>query len=353
MPNTVFISTSFDSGWIMEKIAAQLQENLNRLGVPSALGLEKDYQGEPIVFQTKFLYAKPFPRALVNSVFVTHIDDRLKEIEVAGLKAMANSFVCMSPEDAAFLTGLGFPPESVLGLDLPFFDRNLEPVKLCIFSKRYSDGRKNEAWLLDWAAQNPASRDGIYFSFVGSGWLPVAEKLENLGWSVEVVSLSSHLSSEYEIQLRALRSADACLYMGFDGGALGSYDAFKAGVPLFISKTSYHHAIPGVKGLFENQAQFHAILSRLAEEWRGRREFADHRSMAEYTRQLLRHWAGLALRKDPAASLYPAEVYTSAVPLRPSQLGPGPALESYRRQHQPVSVLRILGSTKRMLNRLF
>lgn len=267
------------------------------------------------------------------------------------LKERADSFVCMSPEDANFLVGLGFNNKSVIGLDLPLFDPVLEPVKLGVFSRRYADGRKNEQWILNWARDHYNYRDGIYFSFIGSGWCPIAEELELNGWSVELLSLSGHLSSDYDIQLRGLRSFDAYLYMGFEGGGLGTYDAYQAGVPLFISKSGYHHGMPGVKKMFDGESEFREILSGFGSEWQNRKEFLKKRTMKIYAAQLIQHWSKL-LPPLESDTFFSNSIKVSTEVPRQSEISMDQILKSYRVHQHKITVRRALGTAKRLLRKL-
>lgn len=346
----VFIHQEFDTGWVIEKFTRLLAVELNQLSIATVVGTRDKYQGEPIVFQSKFLYAHSFSETVVNSVFVTHLDDRAKEIEIKELRDSCNSYVCMSPEDAVYLLSLGFRKEEVVGIDLPFFDQTHEPLKLAIFSKRYADGRKNEEWLCQWLEANPAARDRFIFSFLGSGWLPVAERLERAGWSVEVLSIGATLSREYDIQIRALRSVDYHLYMGFDGGALGTYDAFREEIPVIASRVSYHHGLTEKATLFGSKQEFFEALDAISKAWGERDQVIRSRSMREYAKRIAMHW------RDRAAAIHPDhELVASLAAItsdgRSSSLTAPEAKSIYRENQQPLSVFRIVGSLKRLLVR--
>ena len=80
---SIYISIDgVDPSWIVGVIARDIEENLNNIGYMCRLGPPTSYEGEEICHHMGYAYAAPFPKAKLNSVFVTHIDDSMKEREL-------------------------------------------------------------------------------------------------------------------------------------------------------------------------------------------------------------------------------------------------------------------------------
>ena len=289
--SSVFISEPINVGWIIEKLMRDIATELRVRGIRVTIGNAKQYDHEEVVFHSRYLYATPLSRAKVNSLFVTHVDDRLKEVELKNSFNKFNSFVCCSQHDAELLAGLGCRESMILGNDLPHRGGIFRPKKVAMFSERYSDGRKNENWLLEYfALASAAARKSIILCLIGYNWEVYCKKLADMGLSFELYRYDRSLSGEYEIQKSILSDMDYLIYPGFDGGAMCVYDAIFAGKKLIVADNGYHRGINGDTLLFSSKTDFFSCLDEIVESVRQREEILHQRSIERYVDNLMNHW---------------------------------------------------------------
>lgn len=291
---TVFIVEPDDQGWIIERLMRELATELAARGVTTRIGPGADYRGEEVIFNSRFLIAMNDARARVNSLFITHVDDKYKELDLRSAFAKYNSFVCLSPEDADYVAALKGSRAGVVGIELPPRDLRVRPIRLSLFSARYEDGRKNEQWIIDYFQdKSPEERGAFVFSFLGWGWESFCAALGKLEMNYEIYRYSRFLPGEYELYKEIIPRSDALIYLGFDGGAMSVYDALSAGVHVIASDTSYHRGLGRGVSLFANREQFFAILDDLQRARAARVEALRARSVASYTDRLIAHWNSL------------------------------------------------------------
>jgi hypothetical protein len=198
--SSVYIAEPANSGWIIERLIRALAQELKARGISTAVGPTDGYGGQDVLFNSRFLTAAPDSRARVNSMFITHVDDRLRESELRASLSQFNSLVCLSAHDADFIAGLNGDRSGVVGIDLPAFSANLRPVRLALFTARYPDGRKNEQWLLEYFKERPAVwRDSFVLCFMGWDWETFCVELASLNVNYEVYRYSRDLPGEYTL----------------------------------------------------------------------------------------------------------------------------------------------------------
>jgi len=288
----VFINDyGFTHDWIMGKIADDIMTNAQMHGYECRCGNTDDYDGEDICYHLSFKQAIPIPQAKHNSVFYTHLNTVMKEINLIGLKDKFDSFVCMSPEDAEFLIELGFDKTKVFGRILPVRNTYIKPISVGIFSACYVDGRKNEEWILDYCSKNEAARN-INFVFIGQGWGKVVASLEKLGCSFEWHNVSRKMPYEYQFQQNKLASLNYYIYMGMDGGAMGAYDAYAQDVPLCITYDGFHKAIKDIDYAFDNKETFFEQFDKIVSKHANRLDFFQSNNQADYVSWLIDIWEG-------------------------------------------------------------
>lgn len=295
--NSVFINTTGCNNWILKIIADDIFRELNNHGIKCRAGKRDEYQGEAIVHHMWWRIAKPINDARINSVFVTHTDDALKESDLINIKDSFDYFIPMSSEDELFLKGLGFEAQKVHGLTLPVRNTYVRPLSIGIFSSCYPDYRKNEGWLLDFCKANEDAQL-INFVFIGSGWESFVKQLEENGCTFEWHNVSRGLPYEYFFQQLKLQHLDYYLYLGMDGGAMGTYDAYAMNVPLFVSDDGYHKDIPDLDIKFEDKEQFEKEMKELVAKQKRRICFFAQNNVNKYVSDLYAVWNGKKLRKD-------------------------------------------------------
>ena len=288
---SVYIVEPENQGWIIERLMRDLATQLEAREITTRIGPPSAYAGENVIFNSRYLTPLHDRRARVNSLFITHIDDRIREVELRRSFANFNSFVCLSPHDAEFVAGLKGNGEGVVGIVLPPRDLNVRPLRAAIFSACYEDKRKNEDWITDYFRSRPRDfRETFIFCFLGHGWENFGQKLADLKINFEIHSYSRELPNEYDLYKLALAHCDILLYPGFDGGAMSVYDAISSGIDVIATNISYHRGLGETVRLFDNQAGFFAELDRLQSNRAERIAMLGARSVVSYTDALLAHW---------------------------------------------------------------
>jgi hypothetical protein len=309
---SVFIVEPEGQGWIIERLMRDIAAELAARGIQARIGRGNQYGGEEVIFNSRYLVALSEARARVNSLFITHVDDRVKEQELRMSFARFNSFVCMSPHDAEFVTALKGDSVGITGIDLPARELTVRPTRIAYFSARYEDGRKNEQWILDSFRNRPAEeRAAFVFCFLGWGWEGFCERLAELEMNYEIHRYSRFLPGEYQLYKDALKSSDLLIYLGFDGGAMSVYDALNAGIDVLASDISYHRGLGDAVKLFANQDEFSARIDQLLKSHSDRSQALRQRSIQAYVDRLLAHWSNViggrgAVEPEAAPMLAPA-----------------------------------------------
>lgn len=334
----IFINVyEFPKNWIMRKIADDIQEVATSLGYKCRCGKFEDYDGEEICYHLSHAEGLPIPKAKHNSVFYTHLNTKLKEAYIVSIKDKFDSFICMSEEDAQFLIELGFDPAKVYGKTLPIRNTYIRPVSIGILSACYPDGRKNEQWLLDYCAENEKAKL-INFVFIGRGWGNVVHSLEQMGCSYEWHNVSSDMPYEYQFQQNKLAALDYYIYMGMDGGAMGTYDAYAQDVPLCVTYDGFHKAIPFIDFTFDNKETFLCEIDKIVTRHSQRIEFFNTNNRTNYTEWLLSVWDGNVtqeiIEKDKKCLSY------------------GSVAEKKREQYYPISISGIMAQLRRMYHQI-
>lgn len=296
MEKRIFINNyGFNDSWIMGKISSDIQSVAMARGIQCRRGRTEDYRGEEICYHMAYHIAKPINGALHNSVFYTHLNDVLQEKNLLSIKDEFDSFVCMSPEDAQFMLELGFDPSKVYGRILPVRNTYVRPISIGIFSACYPDGRKNERWLIDFCEMNPNARL-VNFVFVGQGWGKTVEALEKLGCTYEWHNVSRRLPFEYQFQQNKLADLNYYIYMGMDGGAMGTYDAYAQDVPLCVTFDGFHKAVPVLDFTFDDRDSFFKQMDEIVGRHAKRIDFFKNNTPEQYVEWLLTVWNGTADR---------------------------------------------------------
>jgi hypothetical protein len=297
--SSVYILDSLGSGWIIEKLMRDISDNLRGRNVTVNFGDGSDYSGEDIIFHSRYLYIKSFKASKINSVFVTHVDDVFKIQEISHDFNKVDSFVCMSSEDADKLKSIGCPPKKVVGIDLPHRGGFIKRPKLALFSDRYSDGRKNELWIIEYLnTKTIEERDSFIFCFLGHNWELFGKQLSKLKVSYEIYSYTRSMPGEYDMLKNILSSMNSLFYIGQDGGAMSAYDGFFQGIPMTLSNDGYHKGIPGDINFINCKEDFFNYLDKILQEIKSKETFLTQRSVDVYVDKLINHWNNLIFRSD-------------------------------------------------------
>lgn len=287
----VFVNNIGCAGWIMQFLADDICIGTREHGFICNMGAIGDYNNEDIAIHMTWRGAAPFIHAKHNSVFITHVDDSLLEKDLLKLKGKFDSYLTMSKEDATFLIELGFDKEKVFGVTLPTRNTYIRPVSIGIFSACYSDHRKNENWLYEYCKNNE-NASLLNYIFIGTGWGEFVNKMSSIGMSFVWYNISRSLPSEYMYQQLELSRLDYYLYMGMEGGGMGTYDAYAMGVPLCVADDGYHKEIPDIEFRFETKEQFFKSMDLIVSKQKRRVAFFKEYNRDKYASKLLDIWNG-------------------------------------------------------------
>jgi len=271
--------------WILEILGNDIFHEMEKLGYKCSKGEHEDYNGEDISFHMWWVDAVPHKDAKLNVVFITHTDDKYKEKLLIRMKDQFDIFFCMSLEDAHFLIELGFEASKVFGINLPVRNTYIRPLTIGIFSKCYPDKRKNEDWLFRYCKNNPESKFAD-FVFIGDGWGNFVSQLSAIGCSFQWHNVSREMPCEYMYQQLKLANIDYYIYMGMDGGAMGSYDAYAMGTNLCISDDGYHKGIPDLEYSFDTEAAFNTQLDKIISKHVRKINFFKDNSVENYVKKI-------------------------------------------------------------------
>lgn len=288
----VFINVHGGVDWILNFLATDIRNALNDFGIDCNIGSFEDYNGEEVYFDFFYNSAVPMKGAKHNSVFFTHINLSINEKYIlTPLKDKFDSFICMSPEDAEFLIELGFNENKVFGRTLPIRNNYIKPVTIGIFSSCYFDGVKNEQWLIDYCSTHEFAKLAN-FIFIGRDWGRVVKALNEYNCSSTWYNITRSLPYEYQYQQNLLSQFDYYIYMGMDGGAMGTYDAYAQGVPLCVTFDGFHKSIPHLEYSFDNKEGFYKQLDYILVQQKERLDFFKNNSSDKYVKWLFDVWSG-------------------------------------------------------------
>ncbi len=293
--DSVYVVEPKDHGWIIERLMRDITAELNARALRARVGPRAGYDGEDVILNSRYLTPLSDQRARVNALFITHIDDRVKEMELRSRRGSFNSLICMSGQEADFISGLVGDRTGVVGINLPARDLTVGPVRVALFSAHYDDGRKNEQWLIDYfKARGRDHRDNFVICLMGWGWEQFCTTLGQMEMSYEIYRYSRFTPGEYGMYKSVLPSMDALAYLGFDGGAMCVYDALSAGVDVIATDISYHRGLGESVFLVSDQKGFFEQMDRLHDRNMSRKMALRARSVEQYVDQLLAHWNQIA-----------------------------------------------------------
>ena len=341
---SVYIVEPVDQGWIIERLMRDIATALNLRGINTRIGSGNDYQGEDVIFNSRYLTALSDRRAKVNSLFITHIDDKTKEIQLKTIFKDFNSFICMSPQDANFVSSLKGNGTGVAGINLPTRNLTVRPTRIAIFSACYEDGRKNEKWIVDYFHDKSATcKQNFIFCFMGWGWEKFCSTMGEMEMNFEIYRYSRFTPGEYDLYKEVLSTMDVLLYLGFDGGAMSVYDALSAGLNVIAPNISYHQDLHDSVSLFNDKSGFFKELDRLNMNNESRKMSLHKRSIDIYVDTLQAHWT----------SLLDSDVIFSTMPMsKVKTANEANVIDQYRSHYKKISFTRIRSALIRLVQSL-
>ncbi|MGC1175153.1 hypothetical protein [Polaromonas sp.] len=342
--HSVYIVEPVSQGWIIERLMSDIARELNRRGIATRIGAGEGYAAEDVIFNSRYLVPLADAGAKINSLFITHVDDAIKEMELKARLKDFNSFVCLSPQDADFVTALKGNRTGVKGIELPSRDSTVRPVRVAMFSACYEDGRKNEEWIAEYFKDKSCEqKQSFVFCFMGWDWEKFCMSLARLDMNYEIYRYSRSMAGEYALNKEILATMDALIYLGFDGGAMSVYDGINAGIDVIASNISYHQGLDDSVILFSDRQGFFRELDRLYAKNTGRKNSLQQRSVITYVDHLLKHWNDL-LMPSPAVA---------AERLQVPSADETKTLKLFRAHYKNLSLSRLRSAAIRFLQVMF
>ncbi|MTA67083.1 MAG: hypothetical protein F2951_01245 [Actinobacteria bacterium] len=308
---------SDNKGWILEKIAKRLMENLEKLGKSVEIVSEPTGHTD-VVFWLYFGHSGIIQHGSSSefqfrSALVTHVDDALKLKKVRELDKAGIDLVFMSKSHSEHISEM-VRRDQIFFHVLPGTDlvHLIKPMKVGIFSKVFIDGRKNENWLIKLVEVTDPSQ--FEFIIVGKGWNKIVSKLRRLGSKVSLFDDIENPYPEYADFPELYNSLDLFIYLGFDEGSMGALDAFVLGTNLLVSRQGFHMEFElDDSQLFSDYAEFEERftqqLNRYVIQQRHRQEW----SWENFSKSLLDHWELEAFnRTEPRIASQSSYLHSSA-----------------------------------------
>jgi hypothetical protein len=260
MSKILLILSKENDSWIIAKIVDRIGREFRLLG--HIVEVSSDYKtGYDYIFWSLFrqVPTNRIPESLTSEFFlITHVDDS-KKLDICR-KLIQNGLnpICMSRDSATNISSiLGLIdriPWVTLGSDLAV--EHPPRMKILMSSILYPDGRKNAHWL---AEGLPAYiLDNVEFHFLGRGWDPIVQQIENQGGIAKFEQNDSLDKETYEVSLRKFQMSDLVIYTGFDEGSLSVLDAYLLGLDLLVSAQGFHLEFGmSDQNLFTTRAEFY------------------------------------------------------------------------------------------------
>lgn len=272
-----------NSGWILEKFAIKMKEELTNQGyqcsVDSAIDISADINHHVI-------YASCNPPTVYNETFmITHIDSYNKVELLKYQLKKAKMGICMSRETMERLAMYGVPREKLCYIN-PAQDGVIKPKKyvLGITHRIYEDHRKNENVLIDLCRE----LDPDYFAFkiMGDGWEKIVGSVKSMGFQIDYYPVF-----DYEEYLRLMPSLDYYLYWGFDEGSMGYLDALRAGIGTIVTPQGYHLDVKdGITYACRTMLDFREVLLELQSKRKKIVESVDNWTWKNFVNKHLEVW---------------------------------------------------------------
>ncbi len=278
-------------GWVLEKFAKRLLENLPHWGVIAEIG---DYPSGDVDINHWGIYHVCKGEKRTKGTFsITHVDSFWRRKMVQTALKTADVGICMSSDTLNNLVSSGISRERLCFI-IPGSDLKIQPRRITIglTTNLYPDKRKREAILVELARKKRL--DQFEFKIIGSGWDGIVPILEQAGLKVSLYSGSDDYVADYEQLLKIVPQFDYYLYMGLDEGSLGLLDALAAGVPTIVTPQGYHVDIPhGITYPFWDSSDLLQIFNQIESERMKRIQAAHSLTWQEYARKHALLWRAI------------------------------------------------------------
>jgi len=278
--------------WILGKMSKKLYENSLARGVNCTLGNEPDPNAH-INHHICYVNYNAVATSL-NTTMITHVDAPVVgELELIREQMQTLDMgICLSSYTLRYLVERKIPMSKLCFIN-PAHDGDLYPrrIKIGIFSRLYSDGRKREQMLVDLTRK--ISPSDFAFSIMGSGWSEIVIDLRQRGFQVDYREEFSR--AHYEEMLQTI---DHYLYFGLDEGSMGFIDALSCGISTIVTNQGFHlDATEGAEYTFSDISQLESIFEQIVSPKKRREKSVAHWTWENYANKHIEVWEKVAAGK--------------------------------------------------------
>lgn len=282
-----------DRGWILEKMALRLVENLSEWNIKAEIASHPS----PNVDVNHWMLYYDFEGKLLakNTIAITHVDrfskihilrQRLKKVEMG---------ICMSRMTMEQLVAWGISREKLTFIN-PAHDGLIKPKRIVIgiTSQIRKDGAKRENILIEMAKK--IHLNAFHFEIIGPNWERVIPYFEKAGATVNYHKGVFHKDNKehFNIIHQKIHLFDYYLYMGWDEGSMGILDALAAGIPTIVTPQGFHLDINnGITHSFLDENDLCNILMKLSTDRQQRIDSVADLTWSEYSRKHALVWNGI------------------------------------------------------------
>lgn len=284
-----------EQGWILQKFAIRMEEELNKLDVNVMISTDTNAQAD-INHHIQFANYHPYSN---DTLMISHVDSwklfntLRRQLETARLG------ICMSRETMEKLTNYGIPRNKLCYVN-PAHDNVIRPRKMVIgitHKTHETDLRKRISAIFE--ILNGINPNYFQFVIMGIGWEHIIEQLESRGFEVTYYS-----KFDYNIYTQIVPTFDYYFFMGFDEGSMGYLDAISAGVKTIVTPQGFHldNDFP-IDYPCKTIKEFHNAFLDIQHERERRICSVENWTWSNYTKKHLIIWEYL-LKRRPLRDLY-------------------------------------------------
>lgn len=284
-------------GWIIEKFALRLVENLSNWQVQAEI-VDQPSPDADINHYMIYHHCRG-ERITKGTMWITHVDDYEKMMMVKRSLEIVDLGICLSRMTVNDLVEQGIPRQSLCAIT-PVHDGLMQPRRIVIgiTTNVYDDHRKRENLLLDLA--NTMRLDAFHFEIMGWNWDKIIPHLKAAGASVRWYPGSDDFMADYKVNLERIPNCDYYLYTGLDEGSLGTLDALAAGVATILTPQGFHLDLEnGITHEFWDATQLRDVFKEIQSKRRQRIMNVANLTWPEYARQHSIVWKALLENRQP------------------------------------------------------
>jgi len=270
-------------GWILEKFAARLVENLPNWNIKADVS-DRPSAAVDVNHWMLYLHFKG-EQVLHSTISITHIDHPKKLWELKASLDIVDAGICLSRMTVEDLVRQGIERKKLCYIT-PAHDGLVSPRRIVIgiTSRVYGDGRKREDLLKTLAKSMKLNI--FHFEIFGQGWIEIIPYLKSAGATVQYYPDTEDYEQDYKILIDRVPTFDYYLYTGLDEGSMGLFDALAAGVATIVTPQGFHLDIEsGITHPFQDVIELREVFAKIAKERQQRVTSVKNLTWKEYARK--------------------------------------------------------------------